>query len=126
MVRRILLLAALVVVAAVIAGIAYSAGGGTIAQAQAQGWDCHPLVPIGGYFHCAPPGKPSVLDMVLGQTNAPTLELRVFNPDGSFAGIESLLRADLYQGQPCPQDNLAEWTLLDLPIDYRACHHFDT
>ncbi len=126
MVRRILLLAAPAAVAAVIAGAAYSADGGTIAQAQAAGWDCNPQVLIGGYLHCAPPGKPSVLDIVTGQTNAPSIELRVFNPDGSFAGIESLLRADLYAGQACPQDNLTEWSLLDLPVDYRACHHFDT
>ena len=70
---------------------------------------------------------PSVLDIATGQTNAPSIELRVFNPGGSFAGIESLLRADLYAGQACPQDNLTEWTLLVLPgADYRACHRFDT
>jgi hypothetical protein len=34
--------------------------------------------------------------------------------------------ADLYRGQPCPQDGLSEWGLLDLPVDYRACHHFET
>jgi len=105
------------------------AGQGTnnkLAQAQAAGWDCNPPVLIFGYYHCAPPGKPSVLDIVTGQTSAPSIELRVFNQDGSFAGIESLLRADLYRGQPCPEDNLTEWGLLDLPVDYRACHHFDT
>lgn len=126
MLRRILLFAAPALAAVVVAGIAYSAGGGTMAQAQASGWDCNPQVLIGGYFHCAPPGKPSVLDIVTGQTNAPSVVLRVFNPDGTFAGTESLLRADLYAGQACPQDNLAQWDLLDLPVDYRACHHFDT
>jgi hypothetical protein len=25
-----------------------------------------------------------------------------------------------------PQDNLVEWDLLDLPVAYYACHHFDT
>ena len=64
MVRRILLLAALAAVAAVIAGSAYSAGGGTMAQAQAAGWDCNPQILIIGYYHCAPPGKPSVADMI--------------------------------------------------------------
>ncbi len=91
-----------------------------------RGLGLQPPVLIFGYYLCAPPGKPSVLDIVTGQTSAPSIELRVFNQDGSFAGIESLLRADLHRGQPCPQDNLAEWGLLDLPVDYRACHHFGT
>lgn len=131
MLRRTLLFIALLVVAVAATGIAYSAGGGTMTQAQAAGWDCNPVTlipPVTGYFHCAPPGKPSVADIATppGST-ARSIELRVFNPDGSFAGIESLLRADLYAGQPCPQDNLTKWTLLDLPgADYRACHRFDT
>src|SRR3989304_9016548 len=95
-------------------------------QAQSAGWDCNPQVLIGGYYHCAPSGKASVLDIVTGAKSPPSVVLRVFRPDGTFAGIESLLRANLYAGQPCPQDNLGEWGLLDLPVDYRACHHFDT
>lgn len=94
-----------------------------MAQAQAAGWDCSPQVLIVGYFHCAPPGKPSVLDMIQGNTESPSIVLRVFYPSGAFAGTEHLIRADLYQGQPCPQDNLATWDLL--PFGYRACHHFD-
>ena len=58
------------------------------------------------------------------------MHLRVFNLVGeSFAGTESLQRADLYQGQACPQDaaNLpgGTWSLLDLAVDYRACHRFE-
>lgn len=55
--------------------------------------------------------------------------LRVFSPgatdeDRTFAGIKNLIRADLYAGQPCPQDRLATW---DGPIfGYYACHRFDT
>ena len=92
-----------------------------------QSWDCEPYVPIAGnYQHCAPPGKPSVEDLLAG-TNAPSIELRVFDfTTGEFAGIESLIRADLYQGQPCHQDGQDEWGLLDLPVDYRACHRFET
>jgi len=125
MLRRMVAVVALLAGALAIAGIAYSAGG-DMEQAQSADWDCNPQVLIIGYYHCAPPGKPSVLDIVLGNTNAPSLELRVFNPDGSFAGIESLIRADLYRGQACPQDGLEEWGLLDLPVDYRACHRFET
>lgn len=113
-----------------VAGIAYSAGGpgGTADQSAAAGWNCEPNVPIAGnYLHCAPPGKPSVVDLVSGTTTAPTLELRVFDfTTHVYAGTESLIRADLYRGQPCQQDGQDEWGLLDLPVDYRACHHFET
>jgi len=122
---RIALTLALGVVAA--AGLSMSALGSsnaTMAQAQAAGWDCNPQVLIVGYYHCAPPGKPSVLDMIMGNTDAPSIVLRVYHPSGVFAGTEHLMRADLYAGQPCPQDNLEEWELL--PFGYRACHHFDT
>jgi hypothetical protein len=61
--------------------------------------------------------------MIQGKTDTPSIVLRVFFPSGEFAGTEHLMRADLYQGQPCPQDNLATWDLL--PFGYRACHHFD-
>jgi hypothetical protein len=41
----------------------------------------------------APPGKPSVADILAGNTNAPSIELRVFDFDtGVFAGVESLIR----------------------------------
>ena len=91
-------------------------------------WDCEPYVPIAGnYQHCAPPGKPSVADLLAGETDAPSLELRVFDfATGKFAGMESLLRADLYHGQSCSQDGQSEWGLLELPVPYRACHRFET
>lgn len=116
-----------VVAAVVLAGIAQGNPPGTtdMEQAKAADWDCSPEELIVGYFHCAPRGKASVLDIVTGAASPPSVVLRVFNPDESFAGTEQLLRADLYAGQPCPQDNLEEWGLLDLPVDYRACHHFD-
>ncbi|HEX4746698.1 MAG TPA: hypothetical protein VFU99_07430 [Gaiellaceae bacterium] len=117
------------VLAVAAAGTALGGGNGsTMAHAQATGWDCRSQIgAIGGYYHCAPPGKPSVWNLIAGDTDAASVELRVFNLDGSFAGIESLIRADLYGGQPCPQDNLDEWALLELPgADYRACHRFDT
>ncbi len=127
MIHRITALIALAIATAVVAGAASAAGspgGGTMVQAQAAGWDCNPQVLIFGYYHCAPPGKPSVLDVIQGTTNAPTVVLRVFSPDGTFAGIERLRRADLYAEQPCPQDSLVTWDLL--PFGYYACHNFDT
>lgn len=110
-------------VVAALAGTAAGGNGGTMEQAKAAGWDCNPEGLIFGYFHCAPPGKPSVADLING-TDVPVIVLRVFNPDGSFAGIERLIRADLYGGQPCPQDGGATW---GGPLfGYYACHNFDT
>lgn len=124
MLRKLIAVAALVAGALAVTGTGYSRGA-TMSQAESAGWDCNPRVLIAGYYHCAPPGKASVLDLVTGVAAPASVQLRVFNPDGSFAGTETLLRADLYAGQPCPQDNLAEWGLLELPVDYRACHKFD-
>ena len=121
--RRLTVVALGIVVASAFAISAAGSSSATMAQAQAAGWDCNPQVLIVGYFHCAPPGKPSVLDMIQGKTDTPSIVLRGFYPSGEFAGTEDLMRADLYQGQPCPQDNLSTWDLL--PFGYRACHHFD-
>jgi hypothetical protein len=118
-------LAAIAGVALVLAGAALGAGPRGLAQAQAAGWDCNPLVLIGGHFHCSPPGVPSVQDIVDGTATTPSIVHQVYRPDGSFAGTETLIRADLFAGQPCPTD---EW----LPVPpwlpsptYYACHHFD-
>ncbi len=121
--RTIGVVAATAAAAATLAAAASGASSATMTQAQAAGWDCTPLVLIGGYYHCAPPGKTSVAGLIAG-TSVSSIELRVFRPDGTLAGTESLLRADLYAGQPCPQDNLAAWDLL--AFGYYACHHFDT
>lgn len=62
--------------------------------AEAADWSCDPEVLIGGYFHCAPPGKPSLQKLIDGEASPSSLQLRAFNPDESFAGTETLLRAD--------------------------------
>jgi hypothetical protein len=119
------IIAALILAVTALTGNAVGGNAGLtdMERAQAANWDCNPPVLILGYRHCAPPGKPSVLDMINGDTSAASIVLRVFNPDGGFAGTEHLQRADLYAGQRCPQDNLEEWDVL--PFGYRACHHFD-
>lgn len=121
--RKIGALAVLVAGALGVAGVAWSSGA-TMDRAESAAWDCNPKVLILGYYHCAPPGKASVLDLVTGVAAPASLQVRVFRPDGTFAGTETLLRADLYAGQPCRQEGLDEWALLDLPVDYRACHNF--
>jgi hypothetical protein len=94
-----------------------------LADAIANGWDCNPLILIGGHYHCSPPGRPSVADIIAG-TDVPTVVHQVFVPDGTFAGTELLIRADLYAGQPCPTD---QWLPVPPvgPVQYYACHHFD-
>jgi hypothetical protein len=104
-------------------GIAGGANQRTLTQAQQAGWDCTPLILIGGHYHCSPPGRPSVADIIAG-TDVASVVHQVFLPDGTFAGTEVLIRADLYAGQPCPQD---EWLSVPPggPVQYYACHHFD-
>ncbi len=119
----------------VLAGVAYGNPSSLtdMDQAKAAGWDCTPEVPIAGnYLHCAPPGKPSVAEIATGSgSTVPSVVLRVFNlSDESYAGIETLIRSDLYHDQPCNPDvaNLPNgtWSLLVLPgADYRACHRFE-
>src|SRR3990170_5606658 len=113
MLRRTLLLIAPLIVAVAVSGIAYGAGGGaTMTQAQAAEWECgDPPSTIGGYFHCTPPGKPS-LGAAIGAGD-PSIFVRVYNDDArrTFAGTELLIRADLFSKHvpPCPQDSGATW-----------------
>ena len=117
------LLALLAVLA--VAGTASSASNASKAQAVAAGWDCSPNITIGGYFHCAPPGKPSLLDLITGAASPPSLALRVYHGETELlAGTEALIRADLFVVQPCPQEG-GSWAFLALAgADYYACHHF--
>lgn len=56
----------------------------------------------------------------------PSVPVKVFDEEGmEFLGTELLLRYDVYEGQPCPQDELEEWEFLETP-PYYACHHFKT
>jgi hypothetical protein len=96
----------------------------TLDQAIASGWDCGPLVLIGGHFHCSPPGKEGVIEIIEGTADSPAIMHTVFRADGQFAGTELLIRADLFAGQPCPTDTwLAVPPWLPEPT-YYACHHF--
>ena len=125
--RMIALTAVLVVTAAATTVLVASAGGAgqrTLTQAQAAGWDCTPLILIGGHYHCSPPGRPSVADIIAG-TDVASVVHQVFDANGNLAGTELLIRADLYAGQPCPTD---EWLPVPpwLPVpQYYACHRFD-
>jgi hypothetical protein len=129
--RRIIVFIAAVaaVTAGAVALVGTAAGGPssgtsnrTLDQAIANGWDCNPLILLGGHYHCSPPGRPSVADIIAG-TDVASVEHQVFLPDGSFAGTEFLIRADLYAGQPCPTDQCLPVPPFG-PVEYYACHHF--
>jgi hypothetical protein len=128
------LLVAPVIAAIALAGTAFGNPAATdMDRTKAAGWDCNPEVPIAGqYLHCSQPGKPSVADLISADgVTVPSMQLRVFNvADESFAGTETLRRADLHNpDQKCTQDasNLpgGTWGLLDLATDYYACHRFE-
>lgn len=96
----------------------------TLEDAMTAGWDCLPVVQIGGHYHCSPPGKEGVLEIIAGTADSPSIMHTVFSADGRFAGTELLIRADLWAGQPCPTDvwiPVPPW--LPEPT-YYACHHF--
>lgn len=127
---------ALIALLAALAGLAWSGTAAssqslaTKAQAEAAGWDCSPDVTINGYFHCAAPGSPSLLDLITGDASPPALSLNVYYGDTELlAGTEELLRADLFRvpGQKCPREG-GGWGALDFygssDPEYYGCHHF--
>jgi hypothetical protein len=89
------------------------AAGHTSSQLEGAGWNCFNAGP-NGWLHCMkknPADGPS------------TIPVKVFSADGSdFLSTELLIRDDLYNGQPCPQEGGGEYGYVpDIP--YRACHH---
>lgn len=102
-----------------------SAHGNSPAQLGKAGWTCFNVPDLG--VHCIPPG---------GLASDASISILVFDtsdPEAThapFLGTELLIRADLFAGQPCPQDD-GEYHFLPaaetgLPADYYACHHYDT
>jgi hypothetical protein len=102
---------------------AAKAGGLSPAQLGDQGWFCFNVPGLG--VHCSPPGKP-------WPPTQPTAQLLYFNTavvgstDPVFAGTETLIRADIFNGQPCPTEG-GSYTFLGRlgpPGDpeYWACH----
>lgn len=94
------------------------AAGHSDSQLKRAGWNCFITGPH-DWVHCMkknPADGPS------------TVPVKVFSNDGSdFLGTELLIRADLYNGQPCPQEGGGEYAGLDFDgdgaNDYYACHH---
>jgi hypothetical protein len=87
------------------------AAGHTASQLEDAGWACEVAGPH-DWVHCSKDKS----------VNPNTIPVKVFSNDGSdFLGTELLIRDDLYNGQPCPQEGGGEYFLL--PFGYRACHH---
>lgn len=104
-------------------GSSATAGGVSPEKLVKAGWLCEN---IEGQVHCFPPGDSS---------SSASISVRVFDtPDpgaaeADFLGTELVIRADLFAGQPCPQDGGA-YAPLDFTGDgqpeYYACHRYDT
>ena len=128
--RRFLIPGAAIVGAVLLMAAAMTSGAG-VAEAHGNspakrvnaGWNCINIEPLG--VHCFPPGS--------GASSA-SIPVQVFDTDNplatnvTFLGTEILIRADLYHGQPCPQEGLDEYEgpIPVGPDDYFACHRYDT
>lgn len=102
------------------------------AQLTRAGWDCfNGPADFNPNVHCSPPGQLARIvshEAVAGFfLTFDTVDLA--DEDATFLGTERLIRADRYNGQPCPTDppSLTYSNLLDrLGLDYYICHVFDS
>ncbi len=92
-------------------------------QLSDSGWTCFNVPPLG--VHCSPPGKPWPPTQPAAQllyffnTTDPSSDI----PD--FTGTETLIRADIFNGQPCPTEPSGQYTFLPsigIPLNYYGCH----
>jgi hypothetical protein len=100
-----------------------TAQGNGPAQLVKAGWLCLPFPSLGGVY-CMPPGS---------FISSETVTARIFDtldPNASgaqFLGTAMFVRADLYNGQPCPQKGLASYIPLDFTgdgvTDFYGCWH---
>ena len=72
------------------------------------GWTCDY---IAGAWHCFDPGDGH-------SKNTSSVNVKVYDYDGSFLGTEQIWSKNVYAGQPCPQDEL-----IDLGFGW-ACHRY--
>lgn len=93
---------------------------------ERAGWTC-----LDQEGHLPTPCLPDAESVFAG--TAPSSTVMTFGPDGQdFWGTEHLIRRDLYNGQPCPQDEVAggDGGYVDLKpvngLNYFVCHHFDS
>lgn len=121
--RRIMIIAGLLTAVATVVPPAASAQGVSPDQLGDAGWDCPVVL---GAIHCAPPG--GLARVLSGE--AETMSFLVFSTsDGTFLGTELIVRADLFNDEPCPTDPPSRQYTHLLPLlglDYYACHRYDS
>jgi hypothetical protein len=131
--RFVLILGILGVIAVAVPASGASQGIRGPATLVAAGWQCVNIVDperpdTTPGVHCWPPGtggifapgSPTVVFLVF-QTTDPTAT------DAPFNGTARGIRADLFQGQPCPTDPPTyEYTLIPLGPGYYFCHTYDS
>lgn len=95
-------------------------------QLTKAGWDRLPgpseQIPT---THCLPDAQ-AVLS-----GDATTSIVMTFGPEGEFWGTEFAIHHHLYDGQPCPQDEVigGDGTYIDVSSTvgpYDVCHHFES
>jgi hypothetical protein len=98
------------------AAVSAKGDGNSPKQLVDSGWTCFDVPGLG--VHCFPPGKN------FGDRTIPIKYFDTSDPYASeapYLGTEMIIRADQYNGQPCPQEGLA--TYYNLGNGYYACHH---
>ena len=111
--------------AVVVAAVGASPGlaqGPSPAQLAEQGWTCFiPPVPgVGARCFNPAQGRPPVPP--LGEDGRAAYTAFAWTPAGDFQGHVHLIRADLYQGQPCPQAGALY--VFRAAIGYYECNRF--
>jgi len=96
-----------------------TADGVTPAKLMNAGWTCF-NDPGGPRIVCSDPGhgRPVPGD----PSGPPSYNFKLFSLDGAFLGTSHLIRADLYQGQPCLREGGLYFFIP--PIGYYRCEHF--
>jgi hypothetical protein len=116
--KRVATVIAAVTLATALATGTAAAAAPTPASLSAAGWTCFNVPGLG--VHCLAPGDsfagPTVQLLYFFGTTDPT------DAEAAFTGTETLIRADLYRGQPCPTEGGGPYTFL-ADLGYYACHH---
>ena len=120
--RKIIVMLVAVLLVALLAQPVAAQGNGP-AQSVKAGWLCLPFPSLGGVY-CMPPGA---------FISSETVTARIFDTldstasEAAFLGTAMFVRADLYNGQPCPQQRLASYIPLDFTgdgvTDFYGCWH---
>ncbi|MFW6195443.1 MAG: hypothetical protein ACOC5M_02865, partial [Chloroflexota bacterium] len=97
--RAVVLLAAFVLTLGVTSGVASAQGGGLSPEKlDNAGWFCFVEA---GITHCIPDEE----SVFAGE--AVSSIVMAFEEDEEFLGTELLIHQDVYNGQPCPQDDVS-------------------